>query len=518
MSTTNLGIPPDDATSDFTPERWARLAEPLGIEADAPVCVALSGGADSVYLLRVVCAAVPRPRVLGVHVDHGLRGAESDADARFCAELCAQQGVEFHLARAHVAPGASGLEARARAARYEALAAAARAAGIATIVTAHHADDALETLILRWLRGSEIAGLPALRPRLLLDAPLVQRPTRPERRETLRAAGATLVVARPLLSLRRAEIRAALARAGAAWREDTSNDDTRFARNAVRRQLLPAIADACGPGALENLHAFERAVAGLEDSLAERARSIRLEPPRHAAARRSARTARLGGTVSRADLVRMEEPLARRALARLFAEETGAVPRRGALDQLVADLFAGRTGWHEIRGGWRVQLRADRLDLEPPAPRREPADPRQLELPFDAARGADAHLGLVLRVPGSVALGDGRTIAATRVDLAGCDAIPRDPLCVEIAAGEGTGELRVRFPRPGDRFHPLGARGSKPLARFLADVGVPRHDRARVPLVLVRSEIVWVAGIRPGEALRIRADTRARLRLELDPG
>jgi len=527
MYAEDLTPPAPESQTDFEPERWARLAEPLGIEPEAAVCVALSGGADSVYLMHVLAAARPAPRILGVHVDHGLRGPESDADAVACADLCARLGVEFALARAELERDPRGLEARARIARYDALATAARAAGIATVLTAHHADDALETLILRWLRGSEIAGLPALRPRLLLDAPLVAKPTRPERREILRAAGATILVARPLLALRRAEIRAALQRAGVAWREDSSNDDTRFARNSVRHELLPAIAAACGPGALENLHAFGRAVAALEESLAERSRVIAMGPPRHAAARRSARTARLGGTIARAELAALEAPLARRALARLFAEETGAVPRRAALDRIVADLRAGRTGRHEIRGGWRVQLRADRIDLEPPlrsstverrVGRSTPRESGQLLLPFELS--AEGPRVEQLSIPGVARLDADRHVSVERVARAPGSAVPRDATCVEIDARDAPRELCLRAPRPGDRFHPLGARGSKPLSRFLADVGVPRDERACVLLVTTGAEsraeqIVWVAGIRPGEAWRVRPDTRERLRLTL---
>jgi tRNA(Ile)-lysidine synthase len=80
------------------------------------------------------------------------------------------------------------------------------------------------------------------------------------------------------------------------------------------------------------------------------------------------------------------------------------------------------------------------------------------------------------------------------------------------------GALRVRFPRPGDRFHPLGAPGSKSLARFLAESGIPRGDRPHVPLVTSGAEILWVAGIRPAQHARVRPGTTQRLRLELDPG
>ena len=75
--------------------------------------------------------------------------------------------------------------------------------------------------------------------------------------------------------------------------------------------------------------------------------------------------------------------------------------------------------------------------------------------------------------------------------------------------------LWVRFPEKGDRFHAIGAPGGKALSRFLADAGVPREDRGRIPLVFAGDELVWVAGIRPCESRRVRSDTEARLRLVL---
>ncbi|MBL8862600.1 MAG: tRNA lysidine(34) synthetase TilS [Planctomycetes bacterium] len=479
----------DAARSPFAPGRWSALLAPLGVAADEPVVLALSGGADSVYLLGVAAAARPRPRLCAVHVDHGLRGAESAGDAAFCAAECARLEVPFERIHAPLDPAPSGLEARAREARYAALAQAARAAGIGLIATAHHADDALETLILRWVRGAEFAGLAALRPRREL------------------APGGPNVV-RPLLGLRRAQIRAELSGAGRAWREDSSNADPRFARNALRVELLPRIAAACGPDALENLFAFERAVADLEAALASRSGELRIAPPRFAAARRAARDARLGGSVARGELAALPRPLARRALARLLADVAGALPRRAALDALLDDLFGGRTGSRQVRGGWRVQLRGDRLDVEPPAPRA--AGGRQLALPF--AAGVDQG---ALAVPGACDLGDGRRITAARVERAPGSGFPLAAERVEIDARGLPEALTVRTPRRGDRFHPLGAAGSKPLARFLADCGVPRHDRARIPLVVAGDEIVWVAGVRPAHGVRVRSDTRARIELAL---
>jgi tRNA(Ile)-lysidine synthetase-like protein len=227
-----------------------------------------------------------------------------------------------------------------------------------------------------------------------------------------------------------------------------------------------------------------------------------------------------GGTLERGALARLSEPIARRALARLLAEATGDVPHRAALDRLVADLFAGRTGWHQIAGGWRLQLRADRIDLEPPPRangRASTRDARQLELPFDPVPAAEGWPdgGLELVPPGRVALPDGRRITADLVAPRSLDDVSRSPLVAELDARDLPLPLVVRRPRPGDRFHPIGAPGAKTLARFLADVGVPRHDRDQVPLVVAGSEIVWVAGVRPCEGRRVQAATAGRLRLVL---
>lgn len=461
------------------PDAWARVVAPLDLDPGAAVCIALSGGADSVHLLRVAAAARERPRVVGAHVEHALRGEESAADARACAELCAELGVEHAAARAPVDRARSGLEARARAARYAALAEIARARGIATIATAHHADDALETLVLRWVRGADFAGLGALRPRLAL------------------AGTPEVVVVRPLLGVRRAEIRAALERAGATWREDSSNEDVRFARNAVRHELLPAVAAACGPRAIDDLHAFARALAALERALGACVPALRLEPPAGTSALATHRRGPSGGGFARGAIAALDEPYARRALARLLAETTGDVPRRAELDALLADATAGRPTRRALRGGWTARVRRERVELEPPTPPR-----------------AATAVEIALPVPGVADLGDGRRIEAELREVAPDDPLPRDPACVDVDA-RGLRELRVRAPRPGDRFHALGAPGSKPLARFLADVGIAAGDRALVRLVASGDEIVWVAGVRPAEARRVRADTGPRVRLTL---
>lgn len=490
--------------------RWSHLARAAGLSPNEPVALALSGGADSVFLLHVLARARPRPRVLAIHVDHRLRGEESEGDAAFCARLCARLSVPFARRHVELDPEGPNLEARAREARYRALAEEVRSAGLRTLVTGHHEDDALETLLLRWMRGSDLPGLPGLRSCNVLGA----------------GEAAPVQVVRPLLSLRREEVRRLLRDAGHDWREDTSNADPRFTRNRVRGALLPEIERTCGPDGIEGLRAFAGAVERLEDELAGRTAHLSWRTPEHAPAVRSADHPQPGGTLERAPLRVLAAPLVRRALWRLLSEGTGYPPSRALIAELEQDLAADRLTRRTLPGGWTLQLRRDDILLSPPAERtaEAPARPRPREqraagTPEPAAEGSPAAAaaaeGLRLDVPGRAELPDGRVIEAALVELDPDSPVPTEATRADLDATGLGGPLLVRAPRAGDRFHPLGAPGSRPLGRFLRDAGVPAAERGAVPVVLFGDEIVWVAGLRPSEDRRVRPGTNLRLRLRL---
>lgn len=504
--------PPAEPAGPFSASRWAALARGLSIEPDAPVVVALSGGADSVYLLHLIAAADPRPRILAVHVDHRLRGAESERDAQFAGAACERAGVAFACVTAAVEDG-PGLEARAREARYSALARIARREDIGVIATGHHGDDALETLLQRLVRGTSIEGLASLEKRL----PLTRTDARPARAwPSLRLddGGPALLVVRPLLCLRREEVRTALAHEGIEWIEDSSNQSARFTRNKIRNTILPRLVELGGLEVIENLRAFGSAVLELEDRCAGLTAGLFWSPPVHAAARRGVHDADRGGTLARASLMRLPRPLQKRALWRLLVEGVGAAPARSTLDAIAADLARGRTAIHGLPRGWSLQLRSDALILEPPptvasAPAR--ADPHQPSL-FEG----QTPLGEPrLPVPGRFALEDGRVLEARVLEVGSGARVSRSAFVAELDLDRLEAPLVVRFPRRGDRFHGLGAPGSKPLGRFLADAGVPRASRLHVPLVVANGVIVWIAGLRPAEPARVDARTRRRLVLSL---
>ncbi len=494
--------------------RWAQLARSAGLETDAPALLALSGGADSVLLLHLLSAALPRPDFRAVHVDHNLRGEESRGDARFCANLCRALGVPFTTVAVELDPGSGSLEARAREARYRVLIDEALRTGHATIVTGHHSDDQVETLLMRWIRGTHLPGLAGLRARVEVD------PSKAFGGSEYASGDPTekVIVARPLISMRRAEVRRLLSDRGLVWREDASNLDPRFTRTRVRHGLVPTLRRIAGDDAIDNLRAFGRAVEDLEEQLAGATAHLAWSPAPWAAASRAPDETGLGGVVDRPALMRLAPTLRRRVLWRLIVEGTGRAPSRALLGAILDDLGAARCTRHTLGNGWTLILRSRELSLVPP-PRPavlQPAPPAQGELPFpDADSRPEEAPALTLPVPGITTLPDGRRISAERVEVAAGTPVLESDLEVELDAHHLPSLLVIRGPRPGDRFRPLGAPGSKSLKRFLADAGIPREERDRIVLVEAGGEIVWVAGVRPSDLCRVRSTTSTRLLLSL---
>jgi tRNA(Ile)-lysidine synthase len=494
--------------------RWQRLARSVGLDPSERVLIALSGGADSVLLLHLLAAARPRLSLRAVHIDHGLRGEESRADARFCRNLCHALGVPFVERRIPLDPDAPSLEARARDARYLLLAEECRRTGHRTLLTGHHSDDVLETLLMRWIRGTPFTGLRGTTPTA------EYLPPTGEDRSPVR-------LVRPLVPMRREEVRRLLSDRGLRWREDRSNRDPRFTRNRVRHSLLPTLKRICGESGIENLRAFGQAVEGLEDRLAHATAHLSWQPAPHAFL--AGMSAAPGGVLERAPLMRLASPLRRRALWRLLLEGTGTAPPRRLLDPLLDDLGAARCGRHALPGGWNLWLRSSELQLLGPLPRDPlpgplPKRDDQPLLPFAPPRGRASGAtfgpgeGLALPLPGIVTLTDGRRLSAEVVERPPGELPPTSGLEVEIDADSIDRPLSICLPWPGARYHPLGAPGSRRLVRFLADRGVPREFRTRLPLVCAGERILWVAGFEPCESSRIGPATRRRLHLALHAG
>lgn len=206
---------------------------------EVTILVAVSGGADSVALLRSLIALKRggAGRICAAHLNHQLRGPQSDADETFVVELCRRLGVPCEVSRleaGQLAAGAhDGLEAAARQLRYAFFRQAALRLGARYVVTGHTADDQAETILHRILRGTGIAGLAGM--------------------ARFRPLGPGCALARPLLGVRRAELVGYLAALQQPYRSDQSNEDRRFTRNRIRHDLLPRLRRDFNPSVVDAL-------------------------------------------------------------------------------------------------------------------------------------------------------------------------------------------------------------------------------------------------------------------------
>lgn len=280
--------------------------------------IAFSGGADSLALLLLLWAHWPerRTRLRALHFDHRLRGAAARADARFCRRVCRDLGIEF-VGGVWGESHSDASEAEARTARHRFLALHAR-----VLWFGHQQDDVAESMLMRLARGSGAGGLAAPRP--------VQ--TLPPDRLHLR----------PLLTVKKAELIAALRMAGATWREDASNAGDRYFRNRIRQSVVPPWQAAAQRDALAGA-ARSRLLLEEDDTALE----AWLDALKVMGTRGSLRLGRLAGK---------PRALWRRALHRWLAHESRAGEiSRVAFEALLAALERGQRTRHSLgRQGFAV--------------------------------------------------------------------------------------------------------------------------------------------------------------------
>ncbi len=208
-----------------------------GLPSDTPLLLAFSGGADSRALLHLLAAYAKenRAELHVAHVDHGIRGEEAKRDREFCLKTAESYGIECHLHCANVpeiaAQSGEGIEAAARRVRYDFFASLMQQLHIQVLVTAHNADDNLETLLLNITRGSGLRGLGAIPP--------------------VRDFGDGLVI-RPLLGATKAEITAYCESEGLEFVTDSTNSDQKYSRNLIRHTVTPAL-EQINPALLRNV-------------------------------------------------------------------------------------------------------------------------------------------------------------------------------------------------------------------------------------------------------------------------
>jgi tRNA(Ile)-lysidine synthase len=452
----------------------AVLRERFGVCAGERIGVAVSGGADSVALLRLF---VELREVLGVvicvaHFNHKLRGKASDADEKFVARLAAQHGLEFFVAREDVAAKAkrerANLEDAARRARYAFFEQLVKEGRAARVAVAQTADDQAETVLAHMLRGTGLAGLAGIHPQ-------------------------ASCVFRPLLGIRRVALRAYLRDKRQAWREDASNKDETRTRARIRHKLMPFLEKKFQSSVVE--HLCQLAELAREDNdyleftaswrinvLAKENKAGISIPVRDIALGQNQKT-KTEEEDLRHDLVALPKRMVRRLVQRVK-------PRAGELGSLHVDavLHLAQSGHSgkilQLPGGVEVRRERNSLIFRAAAAGKANAEPATFSLHVHLpAAGEELRvdaLSRILRLRVIDWPSEGRETTKTGAVL------DRSRLHAP---------LELRNWHSGDAMRPTGHQSRHTVARLLNELGASRWEKESWPVLTSAGKLAWVLGL-----------------------
>ena len=454
------------------------------------VLVAVSGGPDSTALVALLHRLAPEMKLdlHLAHLDHGWRGRASARDAEFVRRMAVRLGLPVTVG--HLGPRVwqagegrqSSREARARELRHRFLVETAREIGARKVALGHTRDDQAESFLLRLLRGSGARGLAGTFP--VVDGFII----------------------RPLIDTRRGDLLTYLKEKRLSYRIDATNRDLTLTRNRVRRKLLPLLEREFNPSIVETLAHAADLLRDEDNYLGDLAE----EKYRQIVSRRGDSV-----VLQARELQDLPVPVRRRILRLALAEVRGDL-RRIALQHVEQSLSLldgpRHRGRVSLPGGTAVDVQGGQLRIVRQADaggpgtdtRSETGSPREALCP----------------VPGEVVLpGFGLLLRAT--------VVPREALSLDLRTGGRErafldadllpGPLLIRPRRPGDRFVPLGAPGTRKVKAFLIDRKVPVDERGRIPLVLSGDRIAWVVDHEIDDRFKVTDATRRILVLEKAP-
>jgi tRNA(Ile)-lysidine synthase len=455
---------------------------------DARLVVGVSGGADSMGLLHALVSLNTQPgfrlELHIAHLNHRLRGDDADADAAFVQAAADGYDLPCTIEAEDIAAAASAqrisIEEAARHRRYAFFESVCRTVRAGFVALAHHADDNVETILHRILRGTGLRGLAGI-PRV--------RPLRP---------GSDIRLVRPLLPYDRRTIREFNEAEAVPYREDVTNLSREPLRNRLRHVILPLLAEQVNPQTGDALLRLAEQARWVNEYMDETAQavfdSLVIERTDQELSLNAAALARKSRIV--------QAELVRRAIASFeLGEQDITFAHLSTIVDLVADNISGKQ--LHLPAGMTVSKIYHRLVFAVPT-----EQPREMLAPE-----------IVIHAPGRTTLPlHGLEVACVLDELAP-DAAP--------AAMHAThpGEewldwdalhppLVIRRRRPGDRFWPLGAPGTKKVSEFLIDAKVEPVDRDRLAILCDRLGPVWLIGYRIDDRVKLTRQTRRILKIE----
>jgi len=460
---------------------WAETNHVLNPQSS--VVVGVSGGADSVCLLHVlsVLRKVRLFSIFAVHVNHMLRGSESEADENFVREMCGFLSIPLFIFREDVAALSAqtgrSVEEAGRMVRYECFRRVLQEQGAQHIAVAHHNRDQAETVFLNLLRGSGVDGLCGM--------------------EEIQG-----VILRPLLGIGKEDIEEYIRRNGLRYRIDASNADNTYARNAVRNVIFPQIKSLTGINVIHPLLRTARILKADRDYLGK-------EAEKHYNLAVISEEEKLI-SLKRAEINRMHPAMSGRVVRIAWEKVTGSIKGlelKHVEEVLALALKKGSGKTVELPCGVHATTEYDRLIVsacimgEKAGPFCIPAQPPcDIDLP---ERGIRIKLQLIDMVEYSKKCEKKRETKENGLtQLFDYDRIEKG--------------INIRNRLPGDVFFPRRSPGAKKLKDFFIDEKIPRQKREEIPLLADGKNIIWIIGLRTAENYKITEATERVLLAEAE--
>jgi tRNA(Ile)-lysidine synthase len=442
------------------------LTREAGVQPGDSLVIAFSGGPDSLALLLASKRVAPRLGLdlIAAHLDHGV-DPDSSRRARAASKICQAMNVPIRIERREVGPqrrSGESVEAASRRVRYSFLEEIRVRYNAEFILTAHHADDQVETVLLRLAFGSGLAGL----------AGIASRRDR---------------ILRPFLDHNREELLEVVRAARLAPVIDPTNLDLAVPRNRLRHLIVPQL-KAADPEIGSGLRRLSLSVEQLRSRM-DRSLSRRL----------GLHTVRGEASVSRSQLAGLPPSILSLALG-LVHRSAGLPypPSKKAQEDLARHLRTGTRIGCDCGGGWRWESEYDRVWLRRNQPRLAP-------------------FAYTLKVPGECVIPEaGLRFRLDPGKAAGwmfANSSRRTGLSLPLVAGD---EVTIRSRRPGDRLRPLGCAHTRRLKDVLMDRRVPRRERDRLPLLFVGSRLAWIPGVTVNEDFKV-AEKESVWVAQIDP-
>jgi tRNA(Ile)-lysidine synthase len=422
-------------------------------------------------LLDMIWRLAPSLRLqIGVaHFDHRLR-ENSGEDATFVVDQAKLRGLKAFVGQGDVKLLASqeglSIEEAGRNARYNFLKRVARKQGYTVVMTAHHADDNAETLLLNLLRGSGVTGLTGIPP--------------------VRAMGEGIILVRPLLGTERSDIERYASEAELVWREDESNASPQFKRNRVRHDLLPMLREF-NPAIVETLNTTSGIMRNVEQFLTH---TVELAMKK-AVLTRAIDRAEISVPFLKHYLPAIQTEMVQRVISKCFSTP----PVTHAAVGRVLSLVWKETGSKaEIADGISAVRDRDSICIRREIPPLPPVD-RKFE------PGQTVDIGRLLLKTKKIDRNSVRFTKNSNIEFVDIDRLPK--------------QLVLRNWREGDRLHPFGMEGEKKVSDLLIDQKVPLDKKRDILVVADGDNIIWVCGIRLDDRYKVDQNSRNVLRMEI---